>query len=65
MTFAWIGNKDIVSDEDIAAIVADMRAEGLELTWEDAVQYLGDIDPYGTLNIDAQKFVERAEGLGL
>jgi len=65
MAFAWIGNIGHLADEDIAAIVADMRAEGLEVTWEDAAQHLVDIDPDGTLNISATELVERAGGLGL
>ena len=32
--FTWIGNVEHVSDEDITAIVADMRAKGLKQIWK-------------------------------
>ena len=63
--FTWIGNVEHVSDEDITAIVADMRAKGLKLTWHGVVEHLGRIDPDGTLNIGPSVFLERARALGL
>ena len=65
MTFHWIGNVGHVSDEDITAIVADMRAKGLKLTWQGVVEHLGRIDPDGTLNISATELWERARVLRL
>ena len=61
--FTWTGNKDLISDEDITEIVADMREVKLGLVWQDVVKYLGRIDPEGTLNISATEFLERAKGL--
>ena len=63
MTFDWTGNIGSVTDADIAAIVADMRTAGLSLTWLNVAEYLGRIDPEGTLNISAVDFLERARGL--
>ena len=63
MTFTWTGNRGTVADEDIAAIVVDMRTAGLSLTWLNVAEYLGRIDPEGTLNISAVDFLERAKGL--
>ena len=65
MTFHWIGNIEHISDEDIAAIVADMRAAKLSLTWPDVVKCLGRIDPDGMLNISATELWERARAKGL
>ena len=63
--FTWIGNVEHVSDENIAEIIADMRAKGLSLTWQSAVEHLGTIDPEGTLNISATELWERARVLRL
>ena len=65
MTFTWTGNRGTITDEDITAIVADMKSGGLELTWLGVADYLGNRDPEGTLNINAAEFLERAKGLGL
>ena len=61
MTFTWTGNVGKLSDEDIAEIVADMRASRLELTLADVIKHLGRIDPEGTLNISADEFLKRAK----
>jgi len=61
--FTWTGNKDLISDEDITEIVADMWASRLILTHADVVKHLGRIDPEGTLNISAAELYERAKGL--
>ena len=65
MTFTWTGNVDHVTDENIAEIVADMRANKLSLTWPDVVKHLDRIDPEGTLNISATEFLERAGAMKL
>jgi len=59
MTFIWVGNIGKLADEDIIAIVADMRYD------ETIEEHLHRIDPEGTLNIGAPEFLERAKGLGL
>ena len=63
MTFDWTGNIGKLSDEDIIAIVADMRDEGFVIYDVTVGEHLGRIDPEGTLNISAVDFLERAKGL--
>ena len=63
MTFTWTGNIGKLSDEDIIAIVADMRDEGFVIYDVTVGEHLARIDPEGTLNISAVDFLERAKGL--